>query len=63
MKTQNKELAERIARLLFTDGFGRHADRLEMKHDDRRGGEVSGAGWCESAVSDRIEGILNEAIK
>lgn len=49
-----KALAERIARDLFTNGQGEHAERLVLI--DANGRDLGG--WCEQAVVDRIEGAL-----
>jgi len=58
-----KEAAERLARELFTNGFGDKADRLELVlPNNRRVG-----GWCEEVVVDRIMNVLisarNEALE
>ncbi len=54
-----RAIAAAIARDLFTDGAGNRADRLAMKHGNQV--ETEGSGWCEKAVSDRIEDHLVRA--
>lgn len=54
--TEFRELAERIATVLFTNGDGQMAGRLvlEMPRGD-------GGGWSRLAAADQIEKILVEA--
>lgn len=56
------DLSERIAADLFTDGSGRHYERLAMVSDEsKRCGLM--AGWSERAVADRIRmGIANDPV-
>jgi hypothetical protein len=53
----HRKLAKKIARSLFTDGSGNHAQRLELKHG-KLGFERAGGGWCEAAVEDVIADML-----
>lgn len=58
--TSNAErrLARRIAKQLFTDGFGDRAVRLVFEYGSA---DLKGTGWCESAVADRIEKNLRSS--
>lgn len=51
----DRELAEAIARDLFTNGFRERATRLVLT-DDENGKPLGG--WCEKAVADRVEEFL-----
>ena len=53
-------LAERIARDLFTNGQGEHADRLVLVV---AGVSYDLGGWCESAVVDRIVMALTHPLQ
>jgi hypothetical protein len=53
----NRELACKIANDLFTNGAGKHAQRLVLEMP----GLKDGGGWCESAVADMIEDHLEAA--
>ena len=52
------ELAEQIAADLFTDSVGEVARRLVIELDDGR----QPGGYCEQAVSDRIETMLRKEL-
>jgi hypothetical protein len=57
----HRELAERIAEALFTDGQGEKADRLQL----RFGGppverERPGGGWGFGPAIDQIEKVLKD---
>ena len=52
----NEELAKSIARTLFTNGQGKHAQRLVLEIP----GVKDGGGWCEQAVVDQILKALEE---
>lgn len=55
-RKQAREMAERIARHLFTDALGEQARRLVR---EKPGGEKFGsAGWSERSMADRIEDLL-----
>lgn len=54
-------VAKSIARDLFTDGRGKRAARLAMKHKDGAG-EREGSGWCEKAAANRIEEHLTRRL-
>ena len=54
-----RELAEKIAASLFTNGSGEKAERLVL----RKHSETDLGGWCEAAVRDRIEDLLRPHIK
>lgn len=53
--TLARRTAELIARELFGTMFG-NATRLKLEF---HGDAPSGPGWCEAAVADHIEDILN----
>jgi hypothetical protein len=53
----NRELACKIADYLFTNGAGKHAQRLVLEMP----GLQDGGGWCESAVASVIEEHLSAA--
>ena len=55
--SDERRLAEKVARGLFTNGAGEHAERLVL---DFPGGR-NGGGWCESAVADQIAAALAAA--
>jgi hypothetical protein len=50
----NRQLACKIADHLFTNGSGKHAQRLVLELP----GLKDGGGWCESAVVDVIDDAL-----
>lgn len=54
-----KALAQKIAKDLFTDGMGRHAQRLVMEIE----GVTNGSGWSEAAVANVIKKHLDEQAK
>jgi hypothetical protein len=54
-KTANSRIAAVIARDLFTSGNGSIATRLVLELKDTR----QFGGWCEVAVVDRIEDMLD----
>ena len=57
----NRQLAEKIAERLFTNGVGKRAERLKLVIDPK-GSEPERdlGGWCERAAADQIEKILDE---
>lgn len=55
MSTETRELAQRIADALFTNGAGQEARRLVLELDGGR----DGGGWCKKAVADRIAAALS----
>lgn len=57
-RTRIRELAEKIAGDLFTNGFGQEGERLVLELPGKR----DGGGWCKRAAIERIEKQLLEAI-
>lgn len=55
MKSNTRKLAEEIAKALFTNGAGEHAERLVLEIP---GAKRNGGGWCERAVADVVEDAL-----
>lgn len=55
----NRELAEAIAKRLFTNGAEQVAERLVLELPGGR----DGGGWCQKAAEDQIEKVLNEITK
>lgn len=59
-KSETRKRAERIAHNLFVNGAGQLATRLVMV--DESGDEPRDlGGWCEEAVADKIESVLEQA--
>lgn len=55
-----RRLATRIARSLFTNGFGDEGTRLEIKKGDGHGKEIALGGWCFGAAVDQIAKVIEE---
>lgn len=55
-----EEIAEKVARDLFTDGIGGEACRLVMEYP--QGPKFNSPGWSEAAVRDRVLDALNAAL-
>lgn len=49
-----RELANRIAEKLFTNGWGKRAERLVLELPDGS----DGGGWCEKSAAHEIERVL-----
>jgi hypothetical protein len=55
-----RALARRIARCLFTDGYGRRWPSLMHFTKDR---QATASGWCESAAAYAIMEVLSKPAK
>ncbi len=53
---QNRALAKKIAKQLFTNGLDRKADRFVLMTDNGR----NLGGWCEEAVVDLIQRLIEK---
>jgi hypothetical protein len=58
LRQQLRELAERTAFDLFTNGAGQTADRLGLEADGKDIG-----GWCPAAVRDRLLPAMERAVE
>ncbi len=56
-ETETRRTADAIAKMIFTDGMKRRAIRLDLV-GIVDGEEMGLGGWCEEAVTDRIEELL-----
>ncbi len=56
----NRQMAERIAKRLFTGGDGQVVSRLVMEtQGNKHLGMSKASGWCVEAVADQVEDELN----
>lgn len=56
----DRELAEKIAADLFTNGNGDKGDRLVMVQEPQEAPRRDLGGWCQAAVVNRVENILKQ---
>ncbi len=58
LRRRNRRLAKEFAKFVFTSGGGDHAKRIVLTDENA---QADYGGWCESAMADQVEALLNKA--